>query len=253
MAETDAPIIKPYKTKDYKIRQSKYEVVGTLPTRTILLAASNSGKTVLLTNFILNIYRDCWDAVYIFSPSIHLDDNWAPVKEYLDKRNKVGEKIYFDEYNPGELMCIVDSQEKVVNYGKQNKHNKLFQIAVFIDDFADSPTFSRSSKILHSLFTRGRHKMISTFVSTQKFSALHPIIRVNASSYIVFKLKNYQDLELFLTELGALLRDKQRLFRIYKEATEEPYSFLYCDLMARDINKLFYLRFERPIEVESYV
>jgi hypothetical protein len=98
LCQKKTPIIKPYKTKDYSIKQSKYDGVDNLPTRSILLAASNSGKTVLLTNFILNIYKDCWDAVYIFSPSINLDDNWIPVREYLDKRNKVGDKIYYDEY-----------------------------------------------------------------------------------------------------------------------------------------------------------
>jgi hypothetical protein len=225
--------------------------VDKLPTRSILLAASNSGKTVLLTNFILNIYKDCWDAVYIFSPSINLDDNWIPVREYLDKRNKVGDKIYYDEYVAEELLEIVNTQEKLINYQKQHNNKKLFQIAVFIDDFADSPSFSRNSKILHSLFTRGRHKMISTFVSTQKFASLHPIIRVNASSYIVFKLKNYQDLNLFLDELGALLRDKQKLFRIYKEATAEAYPFLYCDLTAKNINEIFHLRFDHPIQTEN--
>ena len=43
-----------------------------------------------------------------------------------------------------------------------------------IDDFADSPEFSRNSKLLHGLYTRGRHSQISTVVATQKFNALHP-------------------------------------------------------------------------------
>jgi type IV secretory pathway VirB4 component len=39
----------------------------------ILLAPSGSGKTVLLSNLILNIYRGCFERIYIFSPSIDLD------------------------------------------------------------------------------------------------------------------------------------------------------------------------------------
>ena len=63
---------------------------------------------------------------------------------------------------------------------KKQNHKKLHQILVIIDDFADDPSFTRSSKLLHALYVRGRHNMISTITSTQKFNAIHPIIRVNA-------------------------------------------------------------------------
>lgn len=76
---------------------------------------------------------------------------------------------------------------------------------------ADNPAFSRSSKLLHSLDTRGRHIGITTITRVQTFAALHPIIRVNATSYYCFKLRNYQDLEVFLTELGALLKHKKHI------------------------------------------
>ena len=50
--------IKPYKTKEYISKQSKYEHVGKLPARQILAAPSGVGKTVVLTNLLLDIYRD---------------------------------------------------------------------------------------------------------------------------------------------------------------------------------------------------
>ena len=39
----------------------------------------------------------------------------------------------------------------------------------------------------------------------QKITALHHIIRVNASELYVFKLRNYQDLECFINEVSALI------------------------------------------------
>ena len=243
------PQIKTYDTKEYKLKQSQYASVDKLPTRTILLAPSNSGKTVLLANFILDIYKACFEQVYIFSPSINRDDNWQAVKQYLDKRNKTQDKLYFDEYNHDDLMKIIDTQESLINFQKKNKHKKLFQIAIIIDDFADDPRFVRSSKLLHALFTRGRHKCISTFVSSQKFSALAPIIRVNASSYKVFRLRNYNDLEMFLIELGAIFKNKNKLYQVYKEATEEAYNFLYVKLTAKTVDDIFHLRFERLMEI----
>ena len=105
----------------------------------------------------------------------------------------------------------------------------MFQILIIIDDFADDSSFSRQSKLLHALFTRGRHSQISTIVATQKFTALHPIIRVNASELFVFRLRNYSDLQTFLDEVSALV-DKKALLEMYSIATNEAFSFLYVRL-----------------------
>ena len=81
---------------------------------------------------------------------------------------------------------------------KASNRNKLFSISIVIDDFADDAVFTRQSKLLHSLYTRGRHNNISTVYSTQKFAAIHPIIWVNATSLIVYRLRNNRELESFL-------------------------------------------------------
>ena len=62
------PIITPNKTKTYHVKQSKYDVVPKLPFKSIIYAPSNSGKTVLITNLIENVYRDCFERIYIISP-----------------------------------------------------------------------------------------------------------------------------------------------------------------------------------------
>ena len=51
--------------------------------------------------------------------------------------------------------------------------------------FSDDPTFSRHSKLLHSLLTRGRHTSSLTIVSTQNFTAVAQAIRVNATCLCV--------------------------------------------------------------------
>ena len=118
-----------------------------------------------------------------------------------------------------------------------------------IDDFADSPEFSRNSKLLHGLYTRGRHSQISTVVATQKFNALLPIIRVNASELFVFRLRNNQDLQTFIDEVSALV-DKQTLLEMYKMATKQPYSFLYIKLTAKDSNDMFYIKFGQKLMID---
>ena len=160
------------------------------------------------------------------------------------------EPIYFDHYNPEALLRIITTQHKVIEFQKKQNHKKLFSVLVIVDDFADSTEVSRQSKLLHSLYTRGRHNSISTITSTQKYSALAPIIRVNATEMYVYRLRNYKDLEAFVEEVSAVA-DKKTILDIYSMATREPYSFLYVNLRATDRNQLFHIRFDKRIEVED--
>ena len=163
------PDIKPISVKQYEVKQSKYEQAQKLPVRGILLAPSGGGKGVLLQNMILDIYRDCFERVYIFSPSINVDHTWLPVKSYLDNKINLSEdepSSYYDTYDPDSLENIITTQRKIVEPQKTKRSNKLFSILIIVDDHADDPSFSRNSKLLHSLFTRGRHSSISTLVST---------------------------------------------------------------------------------------
>jgi hypothetical protein len=79
------------------------------------------------------------------------------------------EKLDYDHYTTEDLEKIMETQSKIILHMKKQKHSHLFSVLVIVDDFADGPSFSRHSKLLHSLFTRGRHNSISTIASMQKF------------------------------------------------------------------------------------
>ena len=247
------PDIKPISIKQYEVKQSKYEQAQKLPVRGILLAPSGGGKGVLLQNMILDIYRDCFERVYIFSPSINVDHTWLPVKSYLDNKISLSEdepSLYYDTYDPESLQAIIDTQRKIVEHQKTKRSNKLFSILIIVDDFADDPSFSRNSKLLHSLYVRGRHSQISTLVSTQKFAALSPLIRVNACSLYVFRLRNYQDLNTFLDEVSAIV-DRKTLLQMYKSATDLDFGFLFVKLNSRSKKNMFMVKFNSYIEFDE--
>ena len=150
--------------------------------------------------------------------------------EHTDK-----EPLFFDHYSADALNNIIETQHKIIDYLKKQKgNNKLYSILVVVDDFADDPRFSRYSN-LNGLYTRGRHNSISTITATQKFNAIAPIIRVNATELYIYRLRNYKDLEAFIDEVSAIA-DKKILLDIYKLATAEPYSFLYVNLRAKKLN-----------------
>ena len=105
--------------------------------------------------------------------------------------------------------------------------------------FADDASFTRQSKMLHLLYVRGRRNMINTITATQKFNAIHLIIRVNATELYVYTLSKTQDLDSFIDEVSAVL-DKKSFLELYHIATSEPYSFLHVKLTASDKNAMFY-------------
>ena len=125
----EVPDIKPIKLREYDTKQSKYSMVPQAPFRSIVLGPSGSDKTILLQNMILDIYRDCFSRIYIFSPSIEVDSTWLPVKQYIEKdmnvQNTKEEPIYFDHYDPQNLNNIIDTQHKVIDYMKKQKHKKI--------------------------------------------------------------------------------------------------------------------------------
>jgi predicted AAA+ superfamily ATPase len=251
----EAPIIKPYKTKEFDSKQSQYQHADKLPMRAIVLGPSGSGKTILLQNMILDVYRGAFARIYIFSPSIDVDYSWAPVKDYIEKVMKVRETkeepIYFNSYDPQGLEQIVSTQHKVAEYMKKQADKKnIYQILIIIDDFSDDPRFTRHDKLLHSLYTRGRHNFVSTITSTQVFNSLSPIIRKNATALYIYRLRNYRDLESLLEELSALY-DKKTLMQLYETATSEPHSFWYINLMAKNKRDMFYMNYNKKLEVED--
>ena len=107
---------------------------------------------------------------------------------------------------------------------KQHIYRNVYQILITINDFADSPEFIRKSKLLHQLYIGGRHNFISTITSIQKYYAIAPIARINQTNIIIFRLRNYKDLESIIEELSALA-PKNTLLQMYNEAVKDPYNF----------------------------
>ena len=252
MNNNSVPIVKPRNITEYEYKQSKYPHVPRIPFRSIIVASSTGGKTVLIQNLILDVYRDCCSRSFIFSPSVNTDPTFVEVKKYIRKDMKVDdtkEQVYFEHYNPEELERVIDTQTKIITYMKDHKIHKLHSILIVIDDHADDLTFVRHSKLLHGLATRGRHQAINLVLSTQKYRSLANIIRLNASSLYIFKLKNQSELDAFIEENSALV-DKKTLLDMYKEAVKEPYSFFYININSKDINKTFHIRFEKAFQLE---
>ena len=194
---------------------------------------------------------NCFERIYIFSPTASVDDNWIPVKRYITDHLKVDndkERYLFDDYDPQALQKIIDTQLKVIEYQKKNKIKYLFSVLIVIDDMAEDQRFMKYSKILHGLYTKSRHNATSVLTSVQKYNAVAPIIRLNSSSLYIFKLRN---MKAFVEENSAMV-DKQHLYEIYHQAVNfKPYSFFFIKLRSQDINNMFYIGLEHVFKIDN--
>ena len=163
-----------------------------------------------------------------------------------EKLKVTDEQWACDHYDPAAMLQVIEEQRKVIAIAKERRLKRLFNVLIVVDDFADDPRMSRQDRLLHSLYTRGRHAFCSTIVATQKYRALSPVIRVNATALIVFRLRSEAELMAIVEETSAAY-DRPTVIALIRRATEEPYSFLYLDLAAKRPDQMFWLRFEKRL------
>ena len=82
------------------------------PVRCIITGPSNVGKSVFLTNLILNIINE-YDKIYIYSPSLHQD-----IYQKITKS--------FDNYIPGHIISNILNEEDIDEVIEEIVNNKDF-------------------------------------------------------------------------------------------------------------------------------
>ena len=153
------------------------------------------------------------------------------------------EKFIFDIFNPMELDDVITTHKKVTALGKEAECKKLRNALIILDDVADDPRIARNEKQIHELYFRGRHHKLSVLISAQRYRSIAPQIRTQCTALFVFRLRSHLELEAVLEEVSATY-DKKTIAGFYREATEEPYSFLYIRLEAKKPEDIFWERFE---------
>jgi hypothetical protein len=209
----EVPDVRPHKIKEFTCKQSRFEHVPKLPMRALCFGPSGSGKSILLQNFCIDIYRSCFERIFIFSPSINLDHVWRPVKKYIREElgvDEAKEPFCFDTYNEEALERIIAQQFKLAEFMKENG-KFVYSILIICDDMATNVQFMRNSRMLNDLYVRGRHAFISVITSVQKVVAVSSMIRTQATHTFTFRLRIFQDLQIWLEENSAIVSKKQLL------------------------------------------
>lgn len=238
MSELDILPIKPLDIKETKSYHPHLPSIDRNRGSLILIVGSqNSGKTTIINNLLLSKHfwggkESAFDGgVFIFSPSLDLDDSCRFLREQFECYTE-----YKNEY-----------LEEIIKRQKEYPKDKMPKIMIVIDD--SSGLIDRNSNINHFL-TRFRHSNANIILSIQNFKSLSPIARSNASAVLLMN-GIINDKEMFKIEEEYDGQYKGTLKYMYEEYANTPYSFLY--MKVRKNPPEAYRNFTEPIEWKKLV
>jgi len=231
--------------------QAKNEILPRLAMRAIALGPSSSGKTNMLVTLLTDarFFKGKFSHIYWCSPTATVDPSLDVLRDYIRDQGVQGEDdpAFHDSINVAFLQSRVDRQKKVTEYLKTHKvKQKGWNCLIVLDDLADVKRgLPEIGRFVDSLFVKARHWGVSVVLSTQKLKLplISPTVRVNCTAIFAWRLRNMSDLWDGLIHEYSALVDKDKLFDAYKQAVAIPYNFLYINLLAKDIDSMFYSGF----------
>ena len=173
----------------------------THPIRCIITGPSNVGKSVFLTNLILNIFNE-YDKIYIYSPSLHQDlyqrlikcfSNYIPINMISNILNEEDIDIIIEEVINNkdfeksyiEIESFNDIED--LKYPQEYENNSI----IILDDLNQK---EMDDPRVQAMFKRSRHNNLSIFIISQDYYELSKkTIRCNGNIYHIFKPNNFRD------------------------------------------------------------
>ena len=227
----------PIPGKKFTQPQSQYDNVPIAPFRQLLYANTASGKTTLILNQCLDLYRNVFERIIVFSHSWDTDSTWDPLKKYMEEKEWNIKECGFSTYDDAVLAKIIDEQAQVTRYLK-SKGSKCMGILIILDDMMDSRAAMRGKQI-EILYARGRHIFCSVITSLQSVRKVSTVVRQQSEHILCWRLKSSGDLDSFLEENSAIV-PMQTLQEIYWKAVSKPYGYLCLNKTATDDDDLFH-------------
>ena len=208
------------------------------PFRCIIFGPSNVGKSVFLTNLILNIINE-YDKIYIYSPSLHQDiyqkliksfSNYIPIHIISNILREVGFDIVIGE---------------IVNNKDFQKSNIEIETYESIEDLKFPQEYENNSFIIldglnqkemddprvQAMFKRSRHNNLSIFIIIQDYCELcKKTIRYNGNIYHIFKPNNFRDVQNLYQDKASMDMTLNEIKLKTSTCWNKPYHPLTIDM-----------------------
>ena len=169
------------------------------PVRCIITGPSQCGKSVFLTNLILNIINE-YDKIYIYSPSLHQDLYQRLIKCFT---NYIPIHIIPNILNEADIDIVIDERVNNKDFEKSNTETETYESIeelkfpqeyneggiIILDDLNEK---EMNDPRVQAMFKRSRHNNLSIFIISQDYYELpKKTIGANGNIYHIFKPNNF--------------------------------------------------------------
>ena len=189
----------------------------------LITGSSGSGKTNALLNSIQKQNNDSpIGKIYLCAKDLS-----EPKYQFLiEKCENAGIKNLND---PSVLIEYSDTMDDVYNnigdYNPSRQRKNLIVLDVMI---ADIMTNKKFQAIIKELFIRCRESKISLVFITQSYFSVPKDVRLNSTHFLIMKIYDGRELQNIAKNHSADI-DYKAFLKIYRNCTNESYSFLTID------------------------
>jgi len=201
------------------------KIIPPLGSSIIICGKSGSGKSTLLQNLVTDprfygkseLRPNGWfDKIFIFSPTAGTDD----VLRALGIPSK---HVFTDLSEAPELLKVIqDSQARKLDGGK--KANVVEQFLVIFEDCIGETQFM-NTKEFKKMFYMVRHLNCTTAISTQHYTRVPKVCRLQAS-FIFFFAGSAAEVDIIVEDFAPPLYTKREFISLVHDATKGDHSFL---------------------------
>jgi hypothetical protein len=217
-----------FKMKDSNEKLHKKKgLMFDLPLKMLIVGKSQlSGKTNFLGNLLLQddprLYRGDFEGenIYIVSPSATTDKKLRTIIE----EKEIPNSNIFTDYNENELDNLYEIIKDNFDDAIAMKEKPVHSLIIFDDMSASGLLKKNVNGVMAKIFCNGRHILLSTIITAQKYSDILTTCRENSTAGIFFAGTDRQ-LQLIGDDHNHY--DSRGQFNsLYRKLTNKPHSFM---------------------------
>jgi hypothetical protein len=203
---------------------TKKDLIFDLPLRIGIIGASQrSGKSSIIVNLVCRdeFYNKDFkgENIYIISPSI---ENDLKLKKMIEVKD-IPDHNLFTEYDEGVLEELYNMLAEDYKNSVESGEKPTNKLIIFDDTSHQGVLKNKQHGIISKLFCNGRHILVSTILTSQKYSDILTTCRENLNGAILFSCSNKQ-LDL-IEQDHNFLKNKKDFNNMFRDATKEKHSF----------------------------
>jgi hypothetical protein len=238
------------------VRGSDY--IETCFANVMLCAKKNSGKTTVIYN-ILKACAGPKTTIVAFVATLHKDPSWAAIQKHFEDKGiafightslkedgvdllkdlvqeleKPEEKKEFKEEIPAAVLSFDEPPKSPAEKKERKDRFQTPEYIFILDDLSDE----MGSPSVTALLKKNRHFRCKVILSSQYLNDLSKPARKQIDVWVLFKSLSKEKLETVYSDADLSISFDD-FMKMYHEATEDEFGFLYIDTRREKFRKNF--------------